>query len=177
MRREETVGLVWFGLPGHVLECQPKKEPGCTISGHLSGYHDPDSFVEAVRRGRYAGAEPYETRYVFPEGTPVLDKRPALRGPHGVNLSFRSPLLNLALADQEIERCPEPSEALAAGVSGAFVTYLACQTAHRASGAKTPGPLDSISCAAYVAYWRAAGARVGRLREGGTVIEWEGGAA
>ena len=139
--------LVHFGLGGHgELYGQ-----GCTCSG----YDRPDTYD-------------YST---VPDGTPVLDKRPALDSPEGLSWVFKGPICDPDLSDEQIDRCPKPSPLFAGAMAeggGTFGMMVAINEAH---DSPDPGPLDSVSVPVYIAGWVKRGARYG-IVEGGKVV-WQ----
>lgn len=140
--------LVCFGRGGDSVEYGG----GC----RGSGYGSPE---------KPHAAHPDE----IPDGTPVIDKRPAVDTAEGYSWVFKGPIVNVDLPDNVVDACPQPSAALAAGVAGnAYGSLLAMQAAH---AKPTPGPLDSVSTQEYIAGWRAVGARIGHYEKG--VIVWE----
>jgi hypothetical protein len=142
----ESARLVCFGIGGSTVYCDK-----CRIQG----YDKPDD-------PRIVGV---------PDGTPVINKRPAVEHGDGYNLAIRGPMVSVHLAPGTVDRCPEPSETLRRGVSGGFDSMLAMQDIARATKAKY-GPLDTVDVGTYIELWRAAGARIGEYRNGH--ITWEG---
>jgi hypothetical protein len=144
----EKLACISFGEGGFSAEvvCH---DPN--TSARLSGYdRDPERVIPDLS-GRYDA-----------EGAILLDKRPVVNGPNGVKIVMRAPLLTLkeARAFSTLEVSP----VLASGVSGSYAGILACAMA----GALN---LDYVGLADYVAYWREAGAKVGKV-QGGRVV-WE----
>lgn len=128
---------------------------GCSSSG----YGSPE---------RPHAAKPDQST-VIPDGTPVIDKRPALQTPEGYQWVFRGPMVNVDLKTDQVDRCPQPSELFAAAVAGnAYGGLLAMQETSRALG-ESRGPLDSVSIPEYVEGWRNVGARIGFYRSGNIV--------
>ena len=147
---ERTAKLVCFGRGGDSVEYGG----GC----HGSGYGTPENPHAS------AGC-------IIPDGTPAIDKRPAIETDEGFNWVFKGPMCNPDLVDDEVTECPEPSWALAAGVSGnQYGALLTLQHAHKATQ-RTPGPLDYVSIRQYVEGWRQRGARIGHYQGG--VIVWD----
>lgn len=144
--------LVTFGLGGHGEELTPK----C----HVSGYCKPENW-SASREASHD--------VIYPDGTPVIDKRAILeKSPY---LAFESPMVDPTLVDTEVSRCPSPDPLFAAAVQhNELGTLLNCHAAHKAK-TKEPGPLDSVSVAAFVDWWRKNGARIGEIHNGS--IFWE----
>lgn len=145
-----TAKLVCFGLGGDSVEYGG----GC----RGSGYGSPE-------RPHAAAGEN------IPDGTPVIDKRPAVATPEGTAWVFKGPMCNPDLPDDVVEECPEPSQALAAGVSGnGYGTLLAIHGLHKIRNS-SPGPLDYVSIRKYVEGWREHGARIGHYENG--AIVWD----
>lgn len=137
--------LLAFGNGGHSIEY--------TGRCHLSGYCRPDNIK------------------ITPdlEGIPVLDKRPAIETEAGYSWVFRGPLVDVELADDEIDSLPAPSPIFASAMTGnEFGALLALHVTH--DSAAGPGPLDSVSVSRYMRGWIERGARYGVVRNG--AIEW-----
>ena len=97
---ERTAKLVCFGRGGDSVEYGG----GC----HGSGYGTPENPHAS------AGC-------IIPDGTPAIDKRPAIETAEGMNWVFKGPMCNPDLVDDEVTECPEPSWALAAEIGRAHV--------------------------------------------------------
>jgi len=110
-------------------------------------------------------ADPKTT--IIPDGTIVLDKRPAVETKDGLSWVFRGPMVNVDLKEGEIERCPTPSyllqEALKTNAYGALLAIHRSQQEHEVTS------LDSVSIVDYCAGWVKVGARIGHY-EGGEII-------
>lgn len=154
-RAPDTAKLVCFGNGGDVVHIG---------RGHtVSGYGTPERPHAARTRDDIT----------YPDGTPVIDKRPAIDTDEGYRWVFRGPMVNVNLADDECDRCPKPSPLFAAAVAGnAYGTLLAGQATSRAKGEQR-GPLDDVSTAEYIDGWRKVGARVGHYRDGAIVWDTE----
>lgn len=158
--------LICFGLGGHTVEKAETWKDGTRVRGHISGYDSPESFERALASGEKDSYPPLA-------GVPVLDKRAVLEA--NPMLSFRSPLVDVDLADDAINRVDAgAAQRMLPGLSGGFDTLAAAAIAH--AGNSEPGPLDSVSVSAYVRWWTARGARLGRMDATGTRIEWTDGA-
>ena len=121
-----------------------------------SGYGTPDSPHAAK------GEE-------MPDGTPVLDKRPALETEAGYSWVFRGPMLNPDLVDGDLEECPTPDPAFAEALgigSKQWGGLLQLQSAK-----VDRGPLDFVSISEYMDGWRSRGARSGHYESG--QIVWD----
>ncbi len=154
--------LICFGLGGHFVETAETWKDGTRVKGHTSGYDSPESFERALAGGEKAGYPPLAS-------VPVLDKRAVLRA--DPMLSVRGPLVDVDLKDDTIERVDTAAaQRMLPGLSGGFEMLAAAAIAHE--GKPEPGPLDSISIPAYVRWWTARGARLGRMDETGTRIVW-----
>lgn len=147
---QRTAKLVCFGNGGDSVEYGG----GC----RGSGYGTPE---------RPHAAE----GCVIPDGTPAIDKRAAVNTPEGLAWVFKGPMCNPDLPDDAVEACPEPSQALVAGIAGnSYGTLMAIHGLHKAKES-TPGPLDYVSIRQYVEGWREHGARIGHY-EGGVIV-WD----
>jgi len=154
--------LICFGLGGHSVDTAETWKDGTRTKGHISGYDSPESFERALARGEKAEYPPLA-------GLPVLDKRAVLRA--DPMLSFRGPLVDVDLKDDEIERVDTAAARnMLPGLSGGFDILAAAAIAH--AGKPEPGPLDSISVDAYVRWWTTRGARLGHMDPTGLVIVW-----
>lgn len=145
-----TAKLVCFGRGGDSVHYGG----GCTGSG----YGSPES-PHAAKLG-----DP-ET---FPDGTPVIDKRPAIETKDGFNWVFRGPMCDPDIADGDVSPCPVPSAVFAGAMAESGNEYgslLALQASHGFEQ-KQPGPLDTVSVAEYVRGWREHGARIGEYKNG-----------
>lgn len=152
--KSPTVKLVTFGRGGDTCYCGK----GSTISG----YGSPDR--------PHAGDA---TRHDIPDGTPALDLHPALESDEGIRWAICGPMVNVDLADDEIDRCPDPSEIFASAMveasrdgnpyAGMLATHQVTKRRQRA------GSLDSVSRSEYIAGWLERGARLGRY-EGGRIV-------
>jgi hypothetical protein len=112
-----------------------------------------------------------ETQYAaLVDGGVVVDKRPAfdanLKG--AIKEVMDGPLLDMSLAPEAEERCPEPSDILLYGLEDTFQRWAK----KRATDKGWKG-LDSVGLEVYLRRWRALGARIG-VRHGDT-IHWEDG--
>ena len=143
-----TAKLVCFGNGGDSVEW------GRHCSS--SGYGNPDNPHAAA---------PSEDK-VFPDGCPVIDKRPALETKEGFAWVFKGPMVDVDLKDGSRE-CPQPSELFASAVAeNAFGGLLALQADHKLCDDSEPGPLDYVPTSVYVEGWRQRGARIGHYENG-----------
>jgi hypothetical protein len=79
-------------------------------------------------------------------------------------------MVNVDLANGQVDQCPEPSEIFAEAVAGnPFGRLLALQGAQRTRQIRACS-LDFVSIAEYLAGWRERGARIGEYRAG--TIVW-----
>lgn len=150
--RPRIARLITFGEGGDVVECED-----CRISG----YGQPE---------RPHAATPSDS-LTIPDGTPVIDKRPAIATPEGFRWVFCGPMVNVNLTDDVVEECPEPSPVMASAMAAGGNEYGALLALHAAAPKDTPGPLDFVSVARYLAGWRDHGARIGVYQDGRIV--WE----
>ncbi len=145
--------LVTFGMGGDTVYYGA----GCTGSG----YGSPERPHAAEGKA-------------FPDGTPVIDKRPAVENGNGTRQAISGPMVNVDLEPGEVDACPEPSPIFATAMlqdsGNQYGSLLALQAGARVTEAQY-GPLDSVDTATYVRLWREAGARIGQYIGG--VIVWE----
>lgn len=153
MNKKTAVKLITFGRGGHTFE----------LSAHskLSGYDTPERVEGELAAGRY------DDNYDIPDGTPAVDKVPAINQPGGVAAVFKSPLVNVDLDEGDIERFNLPKnsiigDAVQNGLMGP-VAQASVALALVAKGKPEPGPLDEVSIDVYLTYWRRKGARIGAL--------------
>jgi hypothetical protein len=140
--------LVCFGRGGDSVDWGR----GCSSSG----YGTPERPHAADMANRTDGQH-------IPDGCPVIDKREAR---DLVRAAIMGPMVNVDLADDGVDRCPVPSAMMAEALAGnQYGTLVTAQAVHRATSA-APGPLDRVSTAVYVEFWRAAGARIGHYQAG-----------
>lgn len=146
----DVAKLVCFGMGGDTVYID--KNTTC------EGYGSPE---------RPHAAQPREGR-IFPDGTPIIDKRSAIGTPEGYRWVFDGPMVNVDLPDDEIEECPIPSQLFAQAVAGnAFGGLLAQHLAARSR--KQRSGLDRVSIREYVDGWRKHGARIGHY-EGNRIV-------
>ena len=140
---------------------------------------------DTVEYGRHCRSTGYGTpesphtanpeRCDIPDGCPVIDKRPAIETPEGYSWVFRGPMVDVDLAPNCVDQCPDLSDnimvrAMAEEPSNGFGQLATLHQAHKAK-AKTPGPLDSVDIATFIAGWRDRGARIGHYEHG--KIVWD----
>lgn len=124
----------------------------------ITGYGSPENPHAAT---------PSDER-LFPDGTPVIDKRQAIETPEGLRWVFEGPMVNVDLPDDEVDMCPEPSPFFAGAVAeNQFGTLLAIHHATKRDG--KAGALDSVSIREYIQGWCEHGARIGEYRNGAIV--------
>ena len=146
--------LVTFGVGGDGVELGK--------GSHISGYGNPD---------RPHASAPSDT-LMIPDGCPAIDMRPAVESGDGVKLAISGPMVNVDLADDDVDRCPEPSALMGVAMAGnAYGTMLAVQKVSRLADPVKPGPLDKVSVKVYIGLWRDAGARIGHYM-GGSIV-WD----
>ena len=136
--------FVFVSVAQYGWECHYATEGNC--SGKVQGYGEPD----------YSRAE---------NGALVLDTRPAKSHPNFVSNVYGSPLVDVALKDDQVDECPEPSEMLVAGIADSVFGELLKRHLDTPADAQY-GSLDSVSPKAYCAWWNQRGARVGIVQDG-----------
>lgn len=131
-------------------------------------YNERDTFSSS---GWSYDPRTWANNQTIPDGTPViytghlLAERPAL--------AWIAPMVDVRLDDNTISRCPDLGQSIVAQAIKAtgtgFAPIIDCHEKAQAIAPAEPGPLDSISVAALVRWWRQRGATVGEYR-GGAVI-------
>jgi hypothetical protein len=159
---KNRVLLLTFGLGGHQAYLAPEEGFG---QGTISGYDSPESFW----RNRRANEE---DDY---EGAVVIDKCGLLnRSPKAVALVMRAPMVDTRLKAGECTECPDLANSLVAQAvmsdPGNGFGQIARYSLAQGKTDKRNG-LDSVSVEEYTDYWRAAGARIGKVVNGS--YEWE----
>lgn len=155
--------LISFGLGGHGIEITDTLREGSRTKGRISGYDSPESFERSLVRGD-------KKEYPPLAHVPVLDKRPALRT--NPVLGIKSPLVDVELEAGKVERLDaSAARSMLPGLSGGFEVLAALAIAN--DGKPEPGPLDSVSLADYLEWWRSRGARLGRMDGEGLHIVWQ----
>lgn len=150
MEKEKIAKLVCFGYGGDTVH----------FSRHCycQGYGNPE---------RPHAADP--STKTIPDGTPVVDIRPAVDRSAGAVVSM--PLVDVDLPPAGVDRLEEPSGILEIAMAGnQFGTLLSLQRAQRGTGDKY-GALDSVAIDIYIDIARTLGARIGAYKAG--AIVWE----
>ncbi len=165
VRKREVVKLITFGLGGHTFEFGR--------GHHLSGYDKPDTLDVSY----YAQYPDHDYAYDIPDGTPCLNKIPAVEANPG--FAFSSPLLNVDLPDEGYEAFADTArgvsefflEAIAQPESFGLIGAMAgAEAKGKATRSKAnPGPFDEIGIAAYLRWWKVRGAIVGTV-QGGKIV-------
>jgi len=139
--------FVSFGRHGHRIEFEYVPDPSGNggRSGTLSGYDRPETWKVS------------EESCSIPDGTPVFDSR-VIPEPDLIDLVFKGPVLDSSLPENSFSR-------LFDGVAGSNTPRF------RPFDGEPLRALDSVSVDLYLALYRKAGARFGRIQNG--VIEWE----
>ena len=151
MKTERIVKFVSFGRGGDTVYFSRNER--------CSGYGDPE------RPHAADFTSEHKTDAIVPDGTPIVDVRSAVETDEGFSWAIRGPMLNPDLPDEEIDLCPSLENslmvhAMVAEPGNQFGALAAQQIVHKRTQS-TPGPLDSVSIAAYVQGWRDHGARIG----------------
>lgn len=167
-----TPKLVTFGKRGHTIHFARKFEYGGYSSSREEGYDDPENFFEPSKWWAHTWMERRDIREF--EGCAWVNMREAVETDQGFKMAVSGPMVNVDLADGEIDRCPQPSEMMATAMmsepGNQFGQLLALQGVSRAKREKI-GPLDSICISAYLQAWKEVGAMVGRIINGQFVQE------
>jgi hypothetical protein len=162
----DRIYVMSFGLGGNSGDGITKSGNAYSSSWYLRG---PDEFVELIP----AHYDPAEV-----DGCIVIDKREALE--KSASLAFRSPMCNARLGEDEIDRFCDIKDVGSSLVLQAFAqgdnqqrSMATLAAISLADKSEEPGPLDYVGPAAYAAWWREHGARVGVLHcEPTPHIEW-----
>ena len=155
MNDERIAKLVCFGRGGDTVEFSG--------SCHCSGYGTPE---------RPHAAEPGPS-CIIPDGTPVIDKRGVIETEEGFRWVFDGPMVNVDLADDDCDYCPDPSPLMAEAMmhpGNGFGPLLAQHIVARGQRRKRSG-LDMVGIREYVEGWREHGARIGHYEA--NVIIWD----
>ncbi len=166
MSKRDRIFVMSFGLGGNSGDGITSTGNTYTSSWYLKG---PDEFVRLI-------PDHYDPCEV--DGCLVIDKREVLKASPG--LAIRAPMCNARLGEDEIDRFRDIKDVGSSLVLQAFTQGdntqrgLATLAAiSLADPSDEPGPLDFVSPAAYAAWWRKHGARVGVLHcEPTPHIEW-----
>lgn len=82
--------------------------------------------------------------------------------------TISGPMLDVTLEDDQVDKAPEPSDALVEGMEGVFG-----ELTKRAKEDQDFSGLDNVGTRTYVAFWQRVGARIGRRK--GDEIHWADG--
>jgi hypothetical protein len=150
--QKRTVKLVSFGNGGDTVYFDDKAV--CTGYGSPDKPHAADFTSER------------KTDCLVPDGTPVIDVRPAVDTDKGFRWAIKGPMVNIDLADDDIDPCPTLDNnimvhAMMSESGNQFGTLAATQIVHKKTS-KEPGPLDSVSIQVFVQGWKEHGAKIGQ---------------
>lgn len=166
-RSKETPKLVSFGKAGHsVYFARVKDTDHSSYSSKETGYDDPETFFAPSKWWAHTWMEQRDSSQY--EGCAWVNIREAVETEAGLKMVFRGPMVDVDLEDGQVDRCPQPSDLMASAMTSSpneFGNLLILQAASRALKQKA-GPLDSVSIAEYLALWKAAGAKVGTIKNG-----------
>ena len=148
--------LIWFGLPGHVIEYVTVYHKGGSCKSSLDGYDTPEQFQTALDGGKYADTE-------IPDGTIVIDKRATLQ--RNPMLALSGPLYSDEGPSRFIDDYGEGGF-LVDGIIDAFSRGGAeAATIAKAANIAKDNPkvtaFDSVDAKTYRDWWFKHGARVG----------------
>jgi hypothetical protein len=166
MSKGDRIFVMSFGLAGNSGNGVTSTGNTYSSSWYLKG---PDEFVKLI-------PDHYDPREV--DGCIVVDKREVLEKSPG--LAIRAPMCNARLSEGEIDRFREIKDVGSSRVLSAFAQgdgqqrgLAALAAISLADPSEEPGSLDYVAPAAYAAWWREHGARVGVLRcDPSPHIEW-----
>jgi hypothetical protein len=150
------IHVMSFGLGGNFGDGISKDGNSYQSSWYLNG---PDEFLAYIPKH-------YDPGEV--DGCIVIDKREVLERSPG--LAIRAPMCKAALSDREIDRFRDIKDVGSSFALQAFAQgdghqrgLAALAAISLADSTEEPGSLDFVSPAAYAAWWRKRGARVGVL--------------
>lgn len=143
------VAVLGFGLGGHHEEMK---------NSYLSGYDRPHNW------------RPDDDKdYTH---TVVIDKRPAVE--KDFSAAFRSPLLGVGLEGIEKFSLGRGDSRMVATFAENSPTIAGCVVLQTTTALDAIGPLDRVGLNLYTAWWKTAGARIGKVNAGGRIV-WEDG--
>lgn len=161
MRKQRTQYVIMgFGFGGNHGD-------GFDANGHVfssSWYLRPEQLQQYISNGHYPADQM--------EGCILIDKRAVLQERPG--LSIDAPMVNLKLADADVSRAADRLDHPAARLVMSAIAENQPGIGVLAAKAlidPTYIGLDYVSPAAYVAWWRAHGATIGRVEHG--MVIWE----
>ena len=150
---KEKGRLISFGLGGHSIEFAPQ---GDTASS-LSGYENPESFVERCRKGDYAE---YDLEDAY-----IIDKREILQ--ENPTLAYTVPMVSTSIDPGAVDKLSHKTKKQAAflepALQGSFGTLARLAQEPEYSG------LDYVGLNIYRGIWRAYGAKTGIFKNGSIV--------
>ena len=155
-KQKDICRLVSFGNGGDTVYLEARSEFG---GGTCTGYGKP----ERPHAADFTSER--KTNVEVPDGTPVIDIRPALETDQGYKWVFKGPMPSVKIKDEEVSACPDLKDSLVAQAmmrdDNAYGTMATLQLCHQAQQKTEPGPLDMVSVSAYVKGWKEHGARIG----------------
>ncbi len=159
--------LITFSRRGHTIHFH---------NGTCSGYAKPEDFCQPY----HWWADPpdkaathYDNYFTNGDVIPVIDTTRAVETPDGFSWVFKGPIVNVDLEDDEVNPCPQPSNAMLAALLK--TEHRVPLVLHMNQKKKEPRALDQVSVKEYVRGWREHGARIGTfvLIDGKSRIDWE----
>jgi hypothetical protein len=127
--KQEIAKLICFGQGGDTVHLENNST--------ICGYGSPE---------QPHASKPSES-LTIPDGCPVIDKREAVETEKGYKHVFNGPMVNVDLADEEIDPCPFTLDVF--GING----------------------LTKVSTKKYIEGWKSVGARIGYYKN--QQIVWE----
>lgn len=155
--------LVTFGRGGDCVHYGSVKTKTGSSKSTCTGYGTPERPHAADNAKRE-----------IPDGTPALDKRPAIDTPAGFSYAIKGPMVDVDLEPGTCSRLGKMENSIVADAvtrdpGNAFGQLI---NLHRSSqGRQKYGPLDEVAIDIYMARWKELGARTGHY-ENGTII-WD----
>jgi hypothetical protein len=151
--KEGTAALVTFGKGGDTVYFTSVRNPHGKSQTSRSGYGSPEN----------PHAADLEEHDDIPDGTPCIDKVPAIDHGDGVRMALKGPMVDVDLEPGALNECPAPSAWMIEALQGSFKTLALGQAFAKATKAEY-GPLDSVDVRTYIELWREAGARIGSVQ-------------
>lgn len=160
--------LVTFGAGGSTVYFATEKDQTSVRRSTQTGYRSPETFFNIYHWwADHHLSQQCASQY---QGVPYIDMRKAVETKAGIHMAIQGPMLDVDLHDDEIDRLPEPSDMMMAGLmyeqDKSYAGMMLLHKSAKLARPEVPGPLDGVSIKVYMEMWRKAGATVGHILEG-----------